>query len=121
MSALIQQSSFFGDTNYIQYEPRKFLYSSKFNTVSCSPEYALGLTYDGKVYGWGKGYLKNAQNNEPQPMNFPNKIVSISSGTTHSAAVDVEGMVYTWGFGGSQNKGAGQLGHNSMNSEDAPR
>ena len=106
---------------YIQYEPRKLIKSSKFIKLGCSYEYSIGLTSEGTVYGWGKNYIQDKQSNEPELIAFPTKIKDISVGAKHSAAIDVNGAVFTWGSSGRRLEGGGQLGHNSYHAEKEPK
>ena len=99
---------------YIQNEPRKLVRSKRFKNVCMGETFTLGLTTNGHLFGWGKGFINHsteAQSNEPVPiMDAAVQIASISAGPQHAAAVDVSGQVYTWGHGGSWLSGGGQLG-----------
>ena len=67
--------------------------------------FALGLTSDNEVYGWGRNdwfqlgsEALNEENNKPIDINIEDKIIKqISCGSYHTLVLTSDGMVYGWG------------------------
>ena len=96
---------------YVQETPRKLIKSRKFEQVSIGPHWTLGVTGNGELYGWGKGYMgEESHSVEPVPLAPGLKVKSVASGYKHNAVIGMDGQVYTWGEGGSWFSGGGQLG-----------
>jgi alpha-tubulin suppressor-like RCC1 family protein len=92
--------------------------------VSVGGDHTLGLTNDGKVFGWGFTAFGQTGNNIVEngdpiarqikvagPTGAPlANVTSISAGGNHSLALDNSGKVWTWGLNGN-----GQLGNGTTN------
>lgn len=117
-------SDVLGGENYIQLEPRRMVKSKRFSEVACGDSFSLGLTDNGDIFGWGRGFAgDDSQSNVPVSIALPSgasPIKKIFAGSKHAAAIDENGQVLTWGFGGSWFKGGGQLGHGDTSSKDVP-
>ncbi len=82
----------------------------RFKDVIASDTFSIGITYDGKLYGWGgnnTGQLGNGTTVNsaiPTPVDMTGvlagkTIVSVAAGDSHVVAVDSDGKVYAWGAG----------------------
>jgi len=88
----------------------------KFKDLAMGNFHALGLTYDGKIYSWGKytdGALgiPDVKEDIAKPTIIPRlstqTIVSVGAGSTVSYAINNLGQVYTFGFGVNYQLGQG--------------
>jgi alpha-tubulin suppressor-like RCC1 family protein len=95
-------------------------------TISAGSLHSLGISYDGKVYSWGRnneGQLGNGTtNNSNVPVEVDTSgvlngktIVQISAGTNTSFALDSDGKVYSWG-----RNNYGQLGDGTTTQRNSP-
>eukprot|EP01125_Pyxidicula_operculata_P009901 TRINITY_DN3257_c0_g2_i1.p1 TRINITY_DN3257_c0_g2~~TRINITY_DN3257_c0_g2_i1.p1 ORF type:complete len:396 (+),score=38.09 TRINITY_DN3257_c0_g2_i1:147-1190(+) len=86
----------------------------------------MGLTTDGKVYTWGKGYMGNlghGEDDSDRDEHFPKlveviqdkNIIAGASGTTHILLIDDAGRVYSCGGGLN-----GCLGHGDSKNKFVP-
>lgn len=97
-----------------------------FATVSGGNGFALGLTTDGQVYGWGAGGQgrlgTGSMAAQAQPMALDTtgvlagkEIVQVEAGEAFGLALDADGQVYAWGAGSE-----GQLGNGSNANSTVP-
>eukprot|EP00897_Mesotaenium_endlicherianum_P000217 jgi/Mesen1/10196/ME000766S09563 len=89
----------------------------------CGGFFTAALTTEGEVYTWGgnmNGELgRTTRSADWRPRHvaaLPRGVKHVACGGYHAAAIDGEGRVWTWGRGGH-----GQLGHESLQTEAAPR
>ena len=91
--------------------------------ISSGYEHCIGLTADGRCYGWGCNKygqlgIRNIENQStPQPIEDLNdtKVVQISCGSYHSMALTSEGELFSWGH-----NTFAQLGDRTYNSREVP-
>ncbi|KAH7671086.1 Regulator of chromosome condensation 1/beta-lactamase-inhibitor protein II [Dioscorea alata] len=100
------------------------LQSSHVSQISGGWRHTMGLTSDGKLYGWGwnkfgqVGVGDNVDHCSPVQVKFPNeeKVVQISCGWRHTIAVTERKNLFSWGRGT-----CGQLGHGDILDRDTPK
>ena len=98
--------------------------ASDLKMVACGHYHCMALTGGGKVLAWGGGswgklgLSSDANVKSPRVISsLQNSLVEfITCGANHSACITLTGDVWTWGKGLR-----GQLGHNSVKEEYAPR
>lgn len=91
--------------------------------VSAGFNHALGLTGDGRVLSWGRGYRNVLGDGTvrdrfaPGPVRLPDdrRFTAIAAGQHHSLAVDSDGGVWSWGF-----NRFGQLGDGTRTTRAVP-
>ena len=84
--------------------------SKKIESISIADNFTLGVSRDGELLGWGKGFLGDKQSNDPVSFIPELKVKSASVGEKHCAIIDYDGQIHTWGYGGSWLGGGGFLG-----------
>ena len=92
-------------------------------SVSAGFDHALGLTSDGRVLSWGRGYRHKLGDGTvrdrwaPGPVRLPldRRYTAIAAGQWHSLAVDSDGGVWSWGF-----NRFGQLGDGTRTPRPVP-
>ena len=110
-----QKSTGIVGKEYIQDTPRKQLHSNRFQQLAIGDTFTLGITKQGKLFGWGQDFLgKGVEQKEPFPIPFETEAVVASCGSKHMAVIDKQGTAFTWGENGSFFSGGGQLGHGSI-------
>lgn len=85
--------------------PQDFFESSgeKFTEVKAGPNFCLGLTNYGNVYGWGKNSVGQlglgSNNNQKRPRKIPGltNVKSIGVGLDFAMAIKKDGTLWTWG------------------------
>ena len=98
--------------------------ASQIKAVASGHYHTLALTHSGKVLSWGSGSWGKLGLNSDANVKAPRVIASLQSSTVefiscgahHSVAITATGDVWTWGKGLR-----GQLGHNTVKEEYAPR
>lgn len=91
--------------------------------VSAGFEHALGLTRDGRVLSWGRGYRHKLGDGTvrdryaPGPVRLPGdrRFTAVAAGQWHSLAIDSDGGVWSWGF-----NRFGQLGDGTRTPRPVP-
>lgn len=91
--------------------------------VSAGFEHALGLTRDGRVLSWGRGYRHKLGDGTvrdryaPGPVRLPGgrRFTAVAAGQWHSLAIDSGGGVWSWGF-----NRFGQLGDGTRTPRSVP-
>lgn len=91
--------------------------------VSAGFEHALGLTREGRVLSWGRGYRHKLGDGTvrdrfaPGPVRLPadRRFTAVAAGQWHSLAIDSDGGVWSWGF-----NRFGQLGDGTRTPRGVP-
>jgi alpha-tubulin suppressor-like RCC1 family protein len=97
--------------------------SAELAAVAAGFNHALGLTRDGRVLSWGRGYRSvlgdgtSRDRYAPGPVRLADNLrfTAVAGGTFHSLAVDSEGAVWSWGF-----NRFGQLGDGTRTERPLP-
>lgn len=92
-------------------------------SVSAGVDHALGLTRQGRVLSWGRGYRHKLGDGSvqdrfaPGPVRLPEglRFTAVAAGQWHSLAVDSDGGVWSWGF-----NRFGQLGDGTRTPRPVP-
>jgi alpha-tubulin suppressor-like RCC1 family protein len=96
-------------------------------SIAAGADHSLALTYDGKVFAWGKnqegqlgGGVSGAgtESDVPLQANQPSGWVGayvIAAGADHNLALNGDGDVWAWGAGGS-----GRIGDNATSDRNQP-
>jgi hypothetical protein len=76
---------------------------SAWTKVATSERYSLALAVDGRIFGWGPGFLSDQPNpSQPKLITFPKPITNwleIAVTDTFALAVDGDGELFAWGRG----------------------
>lgn len=94
--------------------------------ISASPsdtgDYALGLTWAGILYSWGRNDVGQLGSNSTVSRSSPVTVIGgittwnqISAGSYYNFGVTSSGIAYGWGFNSN-----GQLGDNTVTSQSSP-
>lgn len=90
------------------------IYPNEIDMVSAGREHALGLTYYGSVYSWGRnsvgqlGFGDKINRNRAELIPNLENIKFIDAAYGHSIAIDKEGSLYIWGEGREGQMGNGK-------------
>lgn len=90
---------------------------SGITAVAAGAGYALALTNEGSLYGWGvnaAGQLGDGSEvRRPQPVRIPglSNVVRIAAGRSHGLALTADGRVWAWGANGNGQLGVGTPGN----------
>lgn len=101
--------------------PIAVAHGHSFAAVSAGNYHSLGLTADGRVYGWGFNVYGQVgdgtivERHTPQPVAGTGRFTSISAGQDFSLALDVSGNAWSWG-----NNDLGKLGDGTLEHRNVP-